>query len=508
MQNKSIYGQIISSKTGLNIPVFLSGRTVESRYDPERDCERKLEQINANTGFFIVLGIAGGILIQKLLKKNPKAFILAVEVEQQDINFLQQLKLIQELEKNKRVCFCTVNQLEQKILSLYVPSFYGNLELIEQNGWCNENTAITNELKNIIKNALALVSADFSVQCHFGKIWAHNIMSNLKFIKNINLNLESRILEKTAVIFAAGPTVDQTIKQVLQNREYYYVISTDTAFSILYSAAIIPDAVISLDGQNVSSSHFIHDACSTPLDFSHTSFIFDLCANPGAVKKAYKTNSKLFFFSSGHPFTSFIKNQFKINLPFFTSGSGTVTIAAVNFSIKAGFKNIKVFGADFSYVNGKAYASGTYLDRLYGKNSSKTISLEKQFDSLMFRTPLILQNDKSLTTTVLNSYKTSFENYLKEEGVQFIKQDNCYTIKSEKSPELLENQIPKDFEPEQIVKDICSDSCKAPDFLTELSIKDISLLPLISWIRYNDNNKEADFNYFYNRAQEYYKKYL
>ena len=70
MNESSIYSQIILSKTNMEIPVFKSGRTVDSRYDPKRESLKLLEQIKPDTQCIIVLGIAGGIFIQTLLEEK------------------------------------------------------------------------------------------------------------------------------------------------------------------------------------------------------------------------------------------------------------------------------------------------------------------------------------------------------------------------------------------------------------------------------------------------------
>ena len=43
--------------------------------------------------------------------------------------------------------------------------------------------------------------------------------------------------------------------------------------------------------------------------------------------------------------------------------------------------------------------------------------------------------------------------------------------------------------------------------ISDLTIEDISLLPLISWLRNNDNRKDGDFMYYYNKAAAYIQKF-
>ena len=69
-QNNSIYTQLIQAKSGISIPVFADGKTVDSRYDPQKESLRIAQGIKADTGFLIILGIGSGCLIQTILQSR------------------------------------------------------------------------------------------------------------------------------------------------------------------------------------------------------------------------------------------------------------------------------------------------------------------------------------------------------------------------------------------------------------------------------------------------------
>ena len=112
-----LYSSIITAKTGTQIPVFTSGRTIESRYNPQNDAERLLTTVNTCKSFFIVFGIGSGILIKTLLEKNKFCTVLAIENSDDDINFLLQLEYVKEIKNNIRCTFCSKNHI-QEILTL------------------------------------------------------------------------------------------------------------------------------------------------------------------------------------------------------------------------------------------------------------------------------------------------------------------------------------------------------------------------------------------------------
>ncbi|MBP5603096.1 MAG: motility associated factor glycosyltransferase family protein [Treponema sp.] len=512
MSETCIYDKMIDSKTGIKIPVFKSGRTVDSRYDPVRESFRITQQIKPSTRFVIILGIASGTLINSIKQNRKNIFIIGVEKSQKEIDFLLQLNIVKEINQSDGICLCTIEQLEQKIIQNYLPSFYGNLEIVEQPGWTLENKNILPEIKNIISKALSTVSSDFSVQSHFGKLWTHNILSNLLLLEKTNNKQAPHSftidISKTAVIFAAGPSLDRTIQTFLNqsSQKKYYLIATDTAFSTLLAYNLIPDVVVSIDGQYVSNTHFIHQ---TQNNLENILFLFDLCANSSAVKKLIKQNCNISFFKSGHPLCEYVDEYFDLKISSLFSGAGTVTITAVDFALKSGFKNIIVAGADFSYIDGKPYAKGTYLDKLYNSTSTRLQDNLQKFCTLEFRTELEAAGDNRFTTTVLQRYRQSFEEYLLNNKTSFEYKYELYFITNSGQQSffnLISSKIKKEIFT-SFIKTIVEQNSSNFSDITDLTKKDISLLPLISWIRTHDNNNEAEFIYYFNKAVNYFIKW-
>ena len=101
----NIYKSFEQAKNGTSIPVFHSGRTMESRYNPERDAETLCASLIENYSFFLVIGIGSGIFIQKLSERFPSAKIIGLELYDEDIEFLSQSKVVSKLKENKNILF-------------------------------------------------------------------------------------------------------------------------------------------------------------------------------------------------------------------------------------------------------------------------------------------------------------------------------------------------------------------------------------------------------------------
>ena len=73
--------------------------------------------------------------------------------------------------------------MQEILLQNYFPAKYGDLQIIEQKPWIIENQKKLTEIKEVIQKTLGIISADYSVQAHFGKIWTSNILNNFQGLK-------------------------------------------------------------------------------------------------------------------------------------------------------------------------------------------------------------------------------------------------------------------------------------------------------------------------------------
>lgn len=493
MNNKSIYIKIEEARNGTKIPVFVSGRTMESRYNPERDAENLCN--NTKDGrFFVILGIGSGLFIKHLSSKYPDAVILAVENSSDDIAFLRNLETIKVLLTEKNIFFCTAQEITQLLINKYLPAKYGNLQLIEQRGWVNEIPEEADIIKAAISKTLGIISADYSVQAHFGKIWIHNILENAKLIQKTKYpseqikKIENAVSEnRTAVIIAAGPTLDSHITE-LQNEKQkneIYLIATDTAWQSLLKHGIKADAVVSIDGQSVSYNHFLFNDYKA-IKKDAPLFFFDLCSNSSAAKKIIQNRFSAVFFCSGHPLSVALKNFSRDAIPCFFSGAGTVTITAADIAYKAGFKKIKIYGADFSYSSGKPYTKGTYLDTLYYSGTFKTSTAEKAWCRLLYRTELSDCHNGHFSSSVLEAYRQSMEAYFLNNGIEFTRDNFIYeAFISTNNQKLNFSYSPERIDYQAFIKELTS---------CEPSQIEIVLLPYIAYLRQKNEFQQHSYS--------------
>ncbi|MFI3256711.1 MAG: 6-hydroxymethylpterin diphosphokinase MptE-like protein [Spirochaetales bacterium] len=419
MPVKSCYVSWAIAKTGENIPCFEGNKPAASLYNPQKEAE--IFSLQAKDGFIVIAGFTSGLHIAKIIKKYPNAKIIVAEANEKTLDFLQNEK---KLEIPSNIILCTPNSLYNVLLAHYYPPLWGDFCFLSVRSWADANPVAFEKIRQTVKNALEAIASDISVQAHFGKIWHRNILQNLSICESLKVdqsidffNTEFPV-KKTAFIAGAGPGLELWFDKLQKNRKDYYIIATDTAHHALSQENIISDIVFSVDAQHISSEHFL---CK---NYNNTVFAFDLCANSTAVRFLASENKRILFFNGAHPLGKLVdkwyKNYHKKTeisareydfFPYIESSGGTVTLAALHFARQAGFKTIKTGGADFAYINGKMYANGTYLDSIFNASANRLTTAESFFTAMLFKNDLIKLNAESVTTTLLQKYKKSFDDF-------------------------------------------------------------------------------------------------
>ena len=128
---ESIYSEFIQAKDGSSIPQLKSGRTLESKYNPQRDADIIINSLEENYSFFIVVGIGSGILIKRLLE-TFSCKIIGVELSNIDINFLKSNQATKEILENPDLILANKDNLKQ-IINQNTETFNKEFEKFSEN---------------------------------------------------------------------------------------------------------------------------------------------------------------------------------------------------------------------------------------------------------------------------------------------------------------------------------------------------------------------------------------
>lgn len=396
------------TKTGLSVPVDSAGTVLHSLYDPEREARQIVDQIPGDS-FVLFAGIGGGYHVREFLRRRPNARCAICESGVVEFRSLLRQFDFSDILSNPHLLFvsyCDDPAISDRLSEGYLPAIHGNFSLLPLRPWLNRHGSEYAALELSIKHALERISADYSVQAHFGRIWLRNFAQNLAMLSTAQGTLPKFDVSKEAVIAAAGPGLEACLDELHAHRDEYVIFATDTAFSTLCDSGIQPDAFVSIDAQSISVRHAMHRFVPS------MTVIMDLCGNPGIVRIARKYGCNLIFAAGGHPLARYAATFSP--LPGLDSSSGTVTVAAFDAARSCGFSKIRVCGADFAYTGGKPYARGTYLSATFDGTSSRLNPAETQYDILMFRTAVrqeLAGDGITYRTDVLDRYSAALAAY-------------------------------------------------------------------------------------------------
>ncbi|HEQ72602.1 MAG TPA: DUF115 domain-containing protein [Spirochaetia bacterium] len=394
------------AKTGSLIPALgedSSALPLHSTFNPEREGERFKELYTGN-GFLLFLGMGAGYHIAPFLAQPEVSSILIIEeslplfrtiLEHIDCHHIfldPRVKVL--VDKSSR-------EIEEYLLATYIPALLGDLKSIPLWPRFNASREYFKGVLKTVEETINQIADDYSVQAAFGKKWFANTLSNLPTAEFTSTTLSPR---KKVMVTGAGPSLEDSIKEVKKLRKEYFLIASDTSLPCLMAHDCPPDCVISIDCQQVSYHHFLAGyPRGIPL-------LLDLASPPVLTR----LSDKLLFFSSGHPFSQFVNRNWR-RFPFIDTSGGNVSHAAVSLAVNLGAREIALFGVDFSYPEGKTYARGTYLYRHFQSRETRFMPAETRFLNLIFRNKTVLRERDSgflrYTIKPLLTYKESLETF-------------------------------------------------------------------------------------------------
>jgi len=144
-------------------------------------------------------------------------------------------------------------ELEEAIVSSYVPSITGDFVSVPLRGRIDADSARYQRATDLIRGTIMAISDDYSVQSFFGKRWFTNIVRNLETSDRPTPPVGPI---HAAMVTAAGPSLELAYDEIVTRPRGTFLIATDTSLRALLSRGIEPDAVISIDCQHISYYHF------------------------------------------------------------------------------------------------------------------------------------------------------------------------------------------------------------------------------------------------------------
>ncbi|HOX18845.1 MAG TPA: DUF115 domain-containing protein, partial [Spirochaetales bacterium] len=375
----------IEAKSGVLVPELTrGGRNVRLHglYDPEADGRRAAA--DAPSPFFaIAYGLGAAWHILPFLDNPRMNGLLCVEPDPRFVKSVIEAVDLSRLFADPRFTLLVDADPEsagRELPGLYLPSLSGGLISTSLRPRVEFDRPWFDACARGIERALRTIRDDFSVQAHFGLAWFRNTIRNLARAEESGKPLPP---VRKAMVSAAGPSLEEQLGEIRERKGEAFLIATDTSLPALSSAGVVPDAVISIDCQQISYYHFVGEQARIPL-------VLDL-ASPPTVARRF---ADLRFVSSGHPFCRYVSATWR-PFPAIDTSGGNVAFAALSLAEALGAESATLYGADYSYPSGSSYARGTYIHRYFDDRASRVRPLESSFAGFLYRSdPLTREEDE------------------------------------------------------------------------------------------------------------------
>ncbi len=366
--------EILKSKTG-KLTLKQAGLFIHSKYNPEKEAIKVADIPNPdNTSIIFVLGLGLGYhinaIIDKMQKREYTLFIFEKNINV--VKLCMENSLLDFIKKDNVFLFAGDSAFEsfsEHCKTLYINQIKG-YRVIKLNPAVKLNKQYYQGLIDNISSELSVLFMNAFTRFELQRLWIENIIENSPAIINNLLRIKKKP-ECPAAVVAAGPSLKYSIETLKKIQKNVWIFCVDTALGALSETGIIPDFVISLDSQ----IHNLKDFYSSNKHKSKLSVILGASCYPGIQNMA----GDVFFFT-GLKDDLLIKEIEKITHSQILKidVDVSVTSAAINLALKAGFEHIFLFGLDMAYINDMTHiqSSPIYNNFLYSSNKFSTLPLK------------------------------------------------------------------------------------------------------------------------------------
>lgn len=402
--NLDISLQIIETKSKkYSAKVFKDGKSIflHSAYDPEKEANTLIKEIENDTDLIFIFGIGAGYLINAVKKLNVNIAVIEPSIKFFNL-LIDNFKLDKILEDNITF-FMGGDDIEdiEKFISIentkkvkfFITRSYANL-------FGEEALFYQQKVLSIVDKKII----NINTISRFDKLWAYNIASNVaKISTHYGANkFFDKYKNIPAVIVSAGPSLEKNIRKLREMKNKALIIAVDTAMKPLFSHNISPHFVITIDPQKKNSKYFRN------VDFKDSVLIAESSVDKEAIDSF---NGAIYFINSIFPLAKYFMEELG-NRGDITTG-GSVSTAAYDFAIRIGANPIIMVGLDLSFPNYQTHIKGSYHEENFFTEIYKLDSYDSRIYKVLIagnlREEKNIYNEKVWTDSRFDMYKNWYE---------------------------------------------------------------------------------------------------
>ncbi|XDD46749.1 motility associated factor glycosyltransferase family protein [Leptospira sp. WS39.C2] len=408
---EGIHYKRVLSKTGEDTLV-IDGVWIHSQFDPKKEALRFVSELphDGTERIYLLFGAGIGYIIPFLLER-PKVTILWME----PFPFLIREALkkfdFSEAFLSGKLVLVTGEHLEDQLTEAVKGKGTHPISFVPHRGSWQWKETDYNRLKLIAEQMFHKKDVNLATLTRFEKIWAKNICYNLpelSYFRPVS-DLFGIANGANIVIACAGPSLSESIPEILKYRNQFLLLAVDTAVPILTSFGVDPDLVYSVDPQALNSQYLEDYKGNGILVFDPTSTYLSLRLDKGP--------NKGFVTSSPFPLLQLLEKTSTSEIGSVPFG-GSVSTNAASLGTLMGAEKVYLVGQDLSFTNGLAHSKGAVLEERLNYIESRKFRREKHNYKQLFALPqkqvLGIQNETYITNEKMLIFKKWFEDHTKE----------------------------------------------------------------------------------------------
>jgi hypothetical protein len=327
---------------------------VHSRFDPVKEAERLISQINqADFDLFIIFGFGYGYHVEELIKRiSNDSIVLILEKDTEMLKNAITARDLKFVFSDERV-FIIADPDEEKIAEALSGKSSYRVSFITHRGSYQIYPDYYSNLIRIVQSYLSLKEVNIATLSRFEKTWTANIARNIREFAGLpGANIfYNKFKGLPSIVAGAGPSLNKSIDFIKNNQNKCLIICVDTSYLILRNSGIIPHFCVSVDAQIINARYFEGDVrCDTV-------FISDPTVHP-SVFRFIKGNIAIL--GTAFDMMKWIEDITgnKGELAY----GGSVMTNAYDFAKRLGTSPVVLVGQDLAFTGGLAHARGAYLD--------------------------------------------------------------------------------------------------------------------------------------------------
>lgn len=403
--------ELKKSKTG-DPTLEIDGVWIHSRFDPKKEAERFATELphDGSDRIYLLFGAGLGYILPYLINKENVTIIWMEPFP----FFIQEAFKIFDFSKpllDGKLILITGEGMEDQLSEAVKGKGTHPISFVPHRGSWQWKEADYQRLKFTAEQMFHKKDVNLATLTRFEKIWAKNICYNLPELSKFRpvSDLFGIAEGISIVVCGAGPSLSESISELINYRNQFLLLAVDTALPILSSFGVEPDLIFSVDPQALNSQYLEDYSGDAILVFDPTSTYLSLRLDKGP--------NKGFVTSSPFPLIRLLERTGTSEIGSVPFG-GSVSTNAASLATLMGAKFVFLVGQDLSFTKGLAHSKGAVLEERLNYLESRKFRREKHNYKQLFALPQKKvtgnQEETYITNEKMLIFKKWFEDHAKE----------------------------------------------------------------------------------------------